>query len=30
MRWAGHLAYMGESRCGDEPSGSKKCREFLD
>jgi len=46
MRWAGHVAPMGEERevyrvlvgklvadaceCGNEPSGSVKCGEFLD
>ena len=50
MRWAGHVARMGEERgctgswwgnrregdqadaceCGNEPSGSVKCGEFLD
>ena len=49
IRWAGHVARMGEERgvyrdlvgkpegqvadaceCGNEPSGSVKCGEFLD
>ena len=34
MRWAGHVARMGEERdaceSDNEPSGSVKCGEFLD